>query len=252
MNANRAEARDEITRILCLDQNCSQEHLRSPGTIITGADELEGRRRFPFREHRLTLTTMGKGVVISCSPDRLDWVEENLGHQNRDTLFAASTLASLDEFVRSDDQRMAGPDLKFSCDGASFRPQAVPHGVSMELLEKEAIRRLYALDGFKNALGQGRDSQRPDVLAAVAERHGEVVGIAGVSADCDSLWQVGIDVVESHQGRGIGKALVAQVTSAILDTGRVPYYSTWPANIASRVLAATVGYWPAWVELCAR
>ena len=83
------------------------------------------------------------------------------------------------------------------------------------------------------------------MLAVVAECNGEILGVAGVSADSAMLWQVGVDVRPDARQLGIGQAIVQRVTARILETGRVPYYTTETSNIASQKLAARLGYCPA-------
>ena len=73
--------------------------------------------------------------------------------------------------------------------------------------------------------------------------------LAGVSADSDDLWQVGIDVEAAYRGLGIGQALVYLVTEAVCSQGKVPYYATAASNLASRNVAHRVGYLPCWVEV---
>jgi len=248
---NRADTLTEIRRVLALDQACDEDALLGDGVYVVESQRIEGRRKFPFRTHRLGAVTMGGTVVVSCDAGRMPWVRKTLGDMNRDDVFSATTIALLTEFVAPRGQSMAGPDLKFACDDASLRMHEVPAGVDVALLREGQAHELYAFSGFGNALQYSADSDRPDVLVCVARVEGQVIGVAGASADCDSMWQVGIDVVEGHWKRGIGKALVAQLTQAILGACRVPYYSTTPANIPSRALAISVGYWPAWVELYA-
>lgn len=87
------------------------------------------------------------------------------------------------------------------------------------------------------------------MIATVATRGGEVVGVAGVGADCEEMWQIGIDVVEPARGNGIGRALVSTLTDIVLERGRVPYYSAAVSNIRSLSVAVGLGYWPAWTEV---
>lgn len=90
------------------------------------------------------------------------------------------------------------------------------------------------------------------MLAAVAARAGDVVGMAAASADTDNLWQVGGAVAVAERGHGIGRAVVGQLSEGILARGRIPYYSTTVANIPSQAVAVGLGYCPAWTELYAR
>lgn len=75
---------------------------------------------------------------------------------------------------------------------------------------------------------------------------------AGVKADSDAMWQIGVDVIAPEHGRGVGRALVGRLTELILDRGKIPYYSPAASNIRSRTVATSLGYWPAWTELYAR
>jgi predicted GNAT family acetyltransferase len=111
---------------------------------------------------------------------------------------------------------------------------------------------LYGYTRFKHALSFRTDSLRPDMMAAVAVCDGTVVGIAGASADSETMWQIGVDVLPEYQEKGIGKAIVGTLTLSILREGVTPYYSTITSNLQSRQLAASLGYWPAWVEMYAR
>ena len=111
---------------------------------------------------------------------------------------------------------------------------------------------VYELSGFRYALHYELDHERPDMMATVAFKDSLVVGIAGASADSDNLWQIGVGVADGYHRRGIGKSLVAALTEAVIEVGKIPYYSTWPANIASNALAQSLGYWHAWTEIYAR
>jgi len=186
---------------------------------------------------------------VSCHPDRMPWLRATLGHLARDAVFSATVIAELARQIEADGQTLYGPSLKHLCSGSSLREVQMPAGVDIALVAGDDIRSLYRIPGYRNALGYQVDSLRADVLATVASQEGEVVGIAGASADADSLWQVGIDVVPAARGAGIGRALVHRLTAGIIARGRVPYYSAALSNLRSVGLAVVVGYWPAWVEM---
>lgn len=86
----------------------------------------------------------------------------------------------------------------------------------------------------------------------MARRAGEIIGITGMSADCETLWQIGIAVVAGERGGGMGRALAGRMTEYAFRRGRVPFYTADIANIRSLALAASLGHWPAWVELFTR
>jgi GNAT superfamily N-acetyltransferase len=265
-NGDRRAVLRAIRTVLAADCACTEQDFLKDGVVVTHAKELARRRRFPFPARPLLVFTMGAGVVLSAHPERAAWLQTNLGHLDRDTIFSAPTIALLAQHVARDQQDLAGPDLKYACSKDDFRPAVVPDHVAISLVEGDDVSDLYQYRGFEEALHYRTDpatgpcgpgccalsGPRPDMAAAVASRAGEIVGIAGAKADCELMWQIGVDVVEVARGGGIGRALVSRLTELILDSGRIPYYSTAVSNIRSRAVALSLGYRPAWTELYAR
>jgi hypothetical protein len=238
-------------RILAADFACDQDCFERDGVYFFESQEREGRRRFLRRFDRpaFAMATMGKGVVVSCSADRLDWAKANLGELERDELFSARILPQIEQLVAPDDQFMYGPNLLHVCFADSLRQVQAPAGVELTIVESDEIPSLYANDGFRNALGSRVNPLRPTVLATVAKQGTTIVGIAGASADSDDLWQVGVDVLAPFRDGGIGTALVQRLTAVIADRSKIPYYATLASNLASRNVAHRVGYVPCWVEV---
>lgn len=251
-SSNRATTLEVVRTVLAADCACPEAALVAEGVLVTPAAERAGRRRFPHPARPLLVVTMGAGVAVSCHPSRLAWLRAALGDRDRDAIFSAPIIADLATAVARDRQALNGPDLKLVCSPDTFRPAAEPSGVSVSVVAEEDVADLYRHVGFGHALAYRVDRARPDAVAVVAEREGKVVGIAGASADCEPLWQVGVDVIPTAGGIGIGRALVGHLTQAIFGAGRVPYYSAAVGNLRSIALATGLGYWPAWSELYAR
>jgi len=251
-NGDRRAVLRAIRTVLAADCACTEQDFLKDGVVVTHAKELAGRRRFPFPARPLLVFTMGAGVVLSAHPERAAWLQTNLGHLDRDTIFSAPTIALLAQHVARDQQDLAGPDVKYACSKGDFYPAIVPDHVAISLVEGDDVRDLYQYRGFEEALHYRTDHPRPDMAAAVASRAGEIVGIAGAKADCEFMWQIGVDDVDAERGGGIGRALVSRLTKLILGSGRVPYYSTAVSNIRSCAVALSLGYWPAWTELYVR
>jgi GNAT superfamily N-acetyltransferase len=251
-NSDHRAALRAIRDVLAADCACAPHDFLAGGLVITSAVEQAGRRRFPFPAKPLWVFSMGAGVVISCSPERMPWIRANLGSLDRDAIFAGPAIGRLARYIARDGQDLGGPDLKYTCSAADLRPVAIPDDVTLSVVEGDGVTALYRHAGFDEALHYRSDHPRPDVAAVVAQRGGHIVGIAGAKADCASLWQIGVNVVEDARGQGIGRAVVGRLTEVILEKGKVPYYSTAVSNIASRTVAIRLGYWPAWVELYAR
>lgn len=93
------------------------------------------------------------------------------------------------------------------------------------------------------------DEATPDMLAVAAVMDGEIVGMAGASADSPLLWQIGINVSQKAEGRHIGSTLVSILKHDIMEMGITPYYGTSFSNLASQKVAANAGFEVMWVEL---
>ena len=236
-----------VRRVLAADFACEERCFDEEGVSISPAREMAGRRRILFREKSLRAVTMGTGTVVTCSDDRLLWAKENLGGLTGNQVFAPATLARMGELVAGDGQQMEDV-LASVVTPERFRTAAAPETIEISIVHEDGIDELHETKGFANALNYTPGPACPDMAAAVARHEGRVVGIAGVSADSDEMWQVGIDVITEYRVRGIGKALVGRATELVFALGKLPYYVTGPANVPSQRLALALGYRPTWTE----
>jgi len=252
MLSDQKSALQVVKKILTADFACDESDLDKEGVTFHHAREVEGARRFPLPEKFLALVTMGRGVVVSCSTDRLQWAHDNLNRFTADELFYASAITLMQKYVAEEHQVMIGPELKYICTQDTFRPYSLSEEIKVKIIKGEKIQQLYENNWFPNALGYHHNSERPRLLACLAEYDEVIVGLAAASADCDSMWQVGIDTLPGYRNRGIGKALVSRLTEGLFELGKLPYYATGTSSIASRRIAISLGYRPAWVEIYSR
>ncbi|MBQ7379288.1 MAG: GNAT family N-acetyltransferase, partial [Clostridia bacterium] len=91
-----------------------------------------------------------------------------------------------------------------------------------------------------------------DMLAIGAYDGDALVGMAGCSADCDTMWQIGIDVLPAYRKQGIASALTSRLAIEILNRGKVPFYCAAWSNIKSVRNAIKSGFRLAWVEVTAK
>lgn len=130
--------------------------------------------------------------------------------------------------------------------------QPVNPTFEFEILEGEAIKKLYGDHRFHMALGYSQESARRDMLAVVAYEKGEILGVAGASNDTNDIWQIGVDVVPEKQRRHVATDMVQIISNEVLKRKKIPYYGTAWSNIASKRVAMNAGYKPVWVEMKAR
>ena len=114
------------------------------------------------------------------------------------------------------------------------------------ILTQEDFADLYRPE-WSNALCE--DRKKLDVLGVGAYDGSTLVGLAACSADCDDMWQIGVDVLPEYRRQGIASALTSRLTKEILNRGKVPFYCTAWSNVRSVRNAVKSGFIPAWVEM---
>lgn len=86
------------------------------------------------------------------------------------------------------------------------------------------------------------DTDRPVVVARDAE--GSSVALCHSARIGPASAEAGLEVVEAYRRRGLGRAVTLGWAQAIRAMGRVPLYSTWWGNEASRATARSLGLVP--------
>ena len=117
------------------------------------------------------------------------------------------------------------------------------------LLFPEDFEKLY-LPKWSNALCA--DRKELDVLGIGAYDNDELVGFAACSADCDDMWQIGVDVLPDYRRKGIASYLTYTLPNEIIKRDKVPFYCSAWSNIRSVRNAVKSGFIPAWVEMTAK
>ncbi len=116
-------------------------------------------------------------------------------------------------------------------------------------LNERLMEKLY-LPKWSNALCKER--RHLDVLGVGAYDRNRLIGLAACSADCEDMWQIGVDVLPEYRRQGIACALTSALTKEIISRDKVPFYCTAWSNIRSVRNAVKSGFVPAWVEMTAK
>ncbi len=114
------------------------------------------------------------------------------------------------------------------------------------ILTQEDFAELY-LPEWSNALCEKR--KELDVLGVGAYDGEKLVGLAGCSADCEKMRQIGVDVLPEYRRNGIASALTSALAIEIIKRGKVPFYCAAWSNIRSVRNAVKSGFRPAWAEM---
>lgn len=232
---NQREMLRLVQAQLAIDLNCTPADLNgeTDSFVFTQIQDHPGRRPFPRREQHFEMLTMGRSIVVSTTAELMPLVTAQVAGKSRDEAFSLPFVYGHSLYFL--------PDLEFR----RHPPEVV--GYSYQLVERAEMDRAYQHRGFHNAVSYDQAHPRPDVLALLASQGDQVVAMAGASADCRLMWQIGIDVLPQHRGAGLAAYLVYQLTSEVLRRGYIPYYGTATSNIPSQRVAHRAGYTPAWV-----
>lgn len=233
-----------------VDLCCEPEDFLSsePKVVISRASP-DARKylKLPFL---LELASYGSNIVASCSPELVGIAERYIARPDFYHCFETPALhelgAQLSRF---------GARVQYMAE--YFLPDVEKLSLALErsrcpyetrLLTQPDFEPLY-LPEWSNALCKSRSEL--DTLGIAAYDRDRMVGFAACSADCDSMWQIGIDVLPGYRRQGIAKALVASLAAEIISRGKVPFYCAAWSNLRSVSCALASGFRPSWVEVTA-
>lgn len=229
------------------DINCdASDFLRNDHVIVRSCVGPEARKYYK-EPIACNLVSYGNNIVASVRDEYRDIVEEYIRKFEFYHCFETPNLHWLNDRLSARGQKVCFmaeyylPDLD--------RMHAASCDYELRILEKPDFEELY-LPEWSNALCA--DRKELDVLGVGAYDGGKLVGLAGCSADCGTMWQIGVDVLPEYRRRGIASALTGTLAAETLRRGRVPFYCSAWSNIRSVRNAVKSGFIPAWVELTAK
>lgn len=243
--------RGEIWRIAmeqsALELGCAAEDFLREENAVVPLGLGPGSRSYYEQPIGCTLVSYGNNIVAGTEEGCRRAVEEYLSRYEFYHCFETPNLHWLDGRLRAVGQRVCFMAEYYLPDLEKLRPLGC--GYELRLLERPAFAGLYRPE-WGNALCEKRAAL--DVLCLGAYDGGRLVGLAGCSADCEGMWQIGVDVLPSYRRRGIAAALTSGLAAETLRRGRVPFYCSAWSNLRSVRNALKCGFIPAWVEMSAK
>ena len=204
-------------------------------------------RRYLKLPFTCQIVSYGNNAVASVSPAYREISESYINRYPVEHLFETPNLHVLNDALEQMGQRICFMAEYFLPDVERLLPLDCPY--EMRILTQADFADLY-LPEWSNALC--KDRRHLDVLGIGAYENGRLIGLAGCSADCDRMWQIGIDVLPAYRKQGIASALTSRLAIEILKHGRVPFYCAAWSNVKSVRNAIRSGFRPAWVEMTAK
>ena len=218
--------------------------------VVVISQVSEGARKYLKLPFSCQIASYGNNAVASVSPELRELVERYINQYSVEHLFETPNIHVLDDALRAHGERICFmaeyflPDVDALMTGDEKK---IPYDV--RALASEDFAELY-LPEWSNALCEKR--KELDVIGVGAYDGDRLVGLAGASADCDTMWQIGIDVLPEYRRQGIASHLTRRLAIEILKRGRVPFYCAAWCNVKSVRNAIKSGFRPAWVEMTAK
>ena len=242
-----------------IDLCAAPDDFEKSENVVVTSRESEGARRYLKLPFSCQLVSYGNNVVASVSPEFREIAENYINKYPVEHLFETPHLHALNEKLMEKGQKICFMAEYFLPDVDVLRQRTVGDGekrtvgdagpYELRLLTQPDFAELY-LPEWSNALC--KDRKHLDVLGVGAYDGDQLIGLAGCSADCDTMWQIGIDVLPAYRRQGIASALTSRLAIEILNRGKVPFYCAAWCNIRSVRNAIKSGFRLAWVEMTAK
>ena len=229
------------------DCNCSPEDFfKSTNKVVLSCRHPKARKYLPL-PFQCDLVSYGSNIVAQVDASLVDVVTEYIGKYSVEHCFETPNINALNDMLAPHNLKVCFMAQYFLPDITRLKPLACDY--ELRILEQKNFENLY-LPQWSNALCDNR--KELDVLGVGAYDNGELIGLAGCSADCEDMYQIGIDVLPQYRQQGIASALTSRLALEIIAHGKVPFYCAAWSNLKSVRNAVKCGFRPAWVELTAR
>lgn len=229
------------------DAGCRPEDLlqRENVTVLSRKDPKA--RKYLELPLPCNLISYGNNVVVSVQEAYREIATDYVNRFPAYRCFETPQIHVLDDALREKGARLCFMAEYFLPDLGAVRAGKCPY--ETRLLRQPDFAPLYE-EPWSNALCKKR--KELDILGVGAYDGGQLIALAACSADCEDMWQIGVDVLPAYRRQGIAAALTGRLALEILERGKVPFYCAAWSNIPSVRNAVKCGFRPAWTELTAK
>lgn len=230
-----------------IDLNCDMEDfLLQKNKIVLSKVNADARKylELPFA---CNLVSYGNNIVASVLEECREAVSSYIHKYPVEHCFETPNMHVLNDALQMQGLRICFMAEYFLPDINSLKEKECSY--EMRLLQQKDFADLY-IDTWSNALCEKRKNL--DVLGVGAYDGDTLVALAGCSADCETMWQIGVDVLPKYRRQGIAGAITSRLALEIIERDKVPFYCAAWSNIKSVRNAIASGFYPAWVEMTAK
>ena len=229
------------------DSGCSPEDFLRAENVAVVSGVHPRARKYLKQPLSCDLVSYGSNIVAQAREDILPLVERSIGRYPVEHCFETPNLHVLEKMLEPFGQKICFMAEYFLPDVEAVK--ALPCEYELRILHQTDFQELY-LPQWSNALCEMR--KELDVLGVGAYDADKLIGLAGCSADCEDMYQIGVDVLPEYRRKGIAAAVTSRLALEILALDKVPFYCAAWCNIKSVRNAIRSGFRPAWVAMTAK
>ncbi len=230
-----------------VDLGCQSEDFLKKENMIVISKKNNKARKYLELPFACNLVSYGNNIVASVREDIEEIVKKYIAKYSVVHCFETPNLNVLSDDLEKFDLKICFMAEYFLPDISLLKKQICRYETRV-LTTKEFVN-LYKPE-WSNALCEKR--KELDILGIGAYNNDKLIGLAACSADCDDMWQIGVDVLPEYRLQGLATALTSTLAMMILERGKVPFYCAAWSNIKSVRTAIKSGFRPAWIELTAK
>ncbi len=230
-----------------VDANCkAEDFMREENVVVTSIANPDARKYLSLPLD-CNLISYGNNIVASINEKYRHFVSEYISSFPVEHCFETPNLHVLNDELQKENLRICFMAEYFLPDLNALKILDCPY--RLRVLYPEDFSALY-IPQWSNALCEKR--RELDILGVGAYDGQTLIGLAACSADCETMWQIGVDVLPAYRRQGVASALTSHLAFEILERGKVPFYCAAWSNIKSVRNAIKSGFRPAWVEMTAK
>ena len=234
---------------MAADYSCTLDEIKSFENLVK-VNEFRPKRRLYKEENYIAKLVSLNGKFVLC-------VDEKIYDEAKELISVPGEWMSLGQSLDKLNQITS----KYGYMAMDQHHYYLPVGVNaisddqLSLMMKEFKITWYERDELEQFRGDSRFTSAltfcenaPDMLAVTAEKDGQILGMSGASADSETMWQIGINVMKEARGMNIGPLLTILIKNEILKRGKLCFYGTAESHIQSQRVAIKSGFFPSWWE----
>lgn len=229
------------------DFSCNVEDFMKDTNVVVLSQKNEKARKYLSLPLACDLVSYGNNIIAQVCPELKEVVSAYINRYQTAHCFETPNLHVLNQALAKHQLQVCFMAEYFLPDMTQLKE--LPCTYELKVLYQKDFTDLYT-GTWSNALCE--DRKELDVLGVGAYDNGRLIGLAACSADCEMMYQIGVDVLPEYRRQGVAAALTSRLALEIIRIGKVPFYCAAWSNIKSVRNAIKCGFRPAWVNITAK